>query len=87
MTTYTIEITDDYVVPIGELTTNEEYLDFVINKAAESYQRQYSTVTVEEGITAARKVYNASVTPLVVVEDIPAIVDIQATVVEEPPVV
>lgn len=58
--TYTIEISDDYAVPEGALTTNEAYLTFVMNKAAESYMHQYATANVEEGITAAREAYNAS---------------------------
>lgn len=60
MTTYTIEISDDYAVPEGALTTNEAYLTFVLNKAAESYRNQYAAANFEDGITAAREAYNAS---------------------------
>ena len=60
MTTYTIPVTDDYTPPEGAMTTNEAYMTFVMNRAAESYQVQYGTATVEDGITAAREAYNAS---------------------------
>ena len=59
--TYEIEISDDYVVPTGTIDSNEEYIDFVMNKAAESYKKQYDTKTSNDGITAARETYNASV--------------------------
>ena len=58
--TYTLTISDDYTPPQGALTTNEAYLTFVMNKAAESYRNQYAAANVEEGITAAREAYNAS---------------------------
>jgi hypothetical protein len=60
MTTYTITITDDYVTPEGPLDTNEAYLAFVLNMAAESYAKQYSAADKEAGITAAREAYNAA---------------------------
>ena len=52
--TYTIIITEDYVKPEEPFTTNEEYLTFVMNMAAQSYKTQYGTETLEDGITAAR---------------------------------
>jgi len=55
---YVVEISDEYVV--SAINTNEDYVNFVMNKAAESYQNQYGTSTVEEGITAAREAYIAS---------------------------
>ena len=60
MTTYTIPVADDYTAPEGALTTNTDYMTFVMNRAAESYMNQYGTATVEEGITAAREAYNAA---------------------------
>ena len=60
MTTYTIPVTDDYTAPEGAIETNEAYMTFVMNRAAESYMNQYGTATVEEGITAAREAYNAA---------------------------
>ena len=60
MATYSIPITDDYTPPEGALTTNEAYLTFVINRAAESYRHQYAAANVEAGIAAAREAYNAS---------------------------
>ena len=55
---YTINITDDYVVPEGPLTA-EQYVNFVMNNAAKSYQAQYKTDTVNEGVQAAADAYNA----------------------------
>lgn len=62
MTQYTISIVDSYVAPEGALT-KEQYVEFVMNKAAESYQRQYSTATTDDGVQAACDAYNATVTP------------------------
>ena len=59
MTQYTIEIVDGYVTPEGALT-KEQYVEFVMNKAAESYQIQYGTATTEDGIQAACTAYNAA---------------------------
>jgi hypothetical protein len=58
--TYTLNITDDYVTPDGPLDTNEAYLTFVLNRAAESYRNQYAAADFEAGITAAREAYNAA---------------------------
>lgn len=60
MTTYTIPVTDAYTPPEGAMTTNEVYMTFVMNRAAESYMNQYAAANVEAGITAARGAYNAS---------------------------
>lgn len=43
--------------------TDTEYLNFVLNRAAESYSRQYNTGTRAEGITAARLAHNATIPP------------------------
>ena len=59
---YNINVIDDYVVPAGPLTS-EQYVDFVMNRAAESYMKQYGTATVNEGIDAACAAYNASLPP------------------------
>lgn len=59
---YTINITDDYVVPEGPLTA-EQYVNFVMNNAAKSYQAQYKTATVNEGVQAACDAYNANLPP------------------------
>lgn len=59
-TDYTITIEDGYVVPEGPLLTNDDYVTFVMNMAAKSYEVQYGTATVDEGITAAREAYNVS---------------------------
>ena len=44
----------------GPFDTDEAYCQFVMSNAALSYQMQYSTATIDEGITAARNAYNAS---------------------------
>jgi hypothetical protein len=65
MTDYTIQVLDGYVVPEGPLDA-DQYVDFVMNRAAESYMAQYKTATVNEGIQAACDAYNAAlpVTPV-----------------------
>ena len=64
---YTIDIRDDYTVPAGPLTA-EQYVAFVMNRAAESYQAQYGTATVNEGVQAACDAYNAAL-PLAPTEE------------------
>ena len=59
-TDYTITIEDSYVVPESPLLTNDDYVTFVMNMAAASYQVQYGTATVDKGVTAAREAYNES---------------------------
>ena len=61
-TIYTITITDDYIVPPGALDA-AQYVDFVMNRAAQSYQLQYNTATTQEGIEAACAAYNAALPP------------------------
>lgn len=59
MSQYTINVSDTYVVPEGALT-KEQYVEFVMNMAAKSYQSQYGTQDVESGIQAACDTYNAA---------------------------
>ena len=59
MTDYAVQVTDGYVVPEGPLDA-AQYVNFVMNSAAESYMSQYKTVTVNEGIQAACDAYNAA---------------------------
>ena len=59
---YTINIVDDYVVPAGPLDA-KQYVEYVMNRAAESYKNQYQTATVNEGIDAACAAYNAALPP------------------------
>jgi hypothetical protein len=64
MTTYSITITADvYPQPTEPLDTNEAYLTFVLNRAAESYQTQYSAASKDAGVTAAREAFNAALPP------------------------
>ena len=58
-TEYTIAIDDAYVVPEGALT-KEQYVAFVMNKAAESYKNSYQTADFDSGIQAACDAYIAS---------------------------
>ena len=59
---YTIDIRDDYTPPEGPLSA-EQYVNFVMNNAAKSYQAQYKTDTVNEGVQAACDAYNANLPP------------------------
>lgn len=59
MSQYTINVNDAYQVPEGALT-KEQYVEFVMNMAAKSYQSQYNTQDVESGIQAACDAYNAA---------------------------
>lgn len=59
---YTINVSDDYVVPAGPLEA-KQYVEFVMNNAAKSYMGQYKTETVNEGIQAACDAYNAALPP------------------------
>lgn len=56
---YTINVTDDYIVPAGPLDS-KQYAEFVMNRAAESYKAQYGGATSQEGIEAACAAYNAA---------------------------
>jgi len=60
MTTYTVDVTTDVYPQPGEILTNEAYLQFVCNRAAESYQHQYGAASKDAGVTASREAYNAS---------------------------
>ena len=60
MTDYTVTIVADYTQPTTEITTDDDYVDMVMNMAALSYMAQYGVATPEEGIAAARAAYNAS---------------------------
>tara|TARA_R110000868_G_scaffold406518_1_gene687012 strand:+ start:716 stop:916 length:201 start_codon:yes stop_codon:yes gene_type:complete len=59
MTTYTIEVVENYTPPAGPLTA-DQYVDFVMNYAAKSYMSQYNVATPDEGIQAACDGYNAA---------------------------
>ena len=61
--TYQIEVSDSYTPPTGEITSDLDYVAFVMNMAARSYKTQYQTATVNEGISAARAAYNAALPP------------------------
>lgn len=55
----TINITDGYEPPAGPLTP-EQYVEFVMNRACESYRNQYGTEDVQIGLEAACAAYNDS---------------------------
>jgi hypothetical protein len=59
MTDYAIQIDDNYAPPAAPLDA-EQYVNFVMNRAAESYKVQYNTTTCDEGIQAACDAYNAA---------------------------
>lgn len=58
-TNFTLTIDDAYTAPEGELT-KDQYVVFVMNKAAESYKNGYGTADFESAIQAACDAYNAS---------------------------
>ena len=60
MSIYQINIDENYAVPEGKFLDSEAYVNFVMNKAAESYKKQYDTSTLEEAIFAALTAYNIS---------------------------
>jgi hypothetical protein len=64
MTDYIVTTVPAYVQPTTEITTNEDYVDMVMNMAALSYMAQYSVSTPDEGISAARAAFNASLPPV-----------------------
>jgi hypothetical protein len=68
MTDYAVQVTDSYVVPEGPLDATQ-YVNFVMNRAAESYMAQYGTATVNEGIQAACDAYNAAL-PVPIAEEL-----------------
>lgn len=57
---YTVTTVADYVQPTTPIATDGEYVNMVMNMAAQSYMNQYGTANVEDGITAARDAYNAA---------------------------
>ena len=61
MTEYTVTTVADYVQPTTAIATDEGYVDMVMNMAAKSYMAQYGAATPDEGITAAREEFNASI--------------------------
>ena len=60
MTEYTVQIVPDYVLPTTPIVDNAGYVDMVMNRAAQSYMVHFGLATPEEGITAAREEFNAS---------------------------
>lgn len=69
-TTYTVLVDDAYAVPEGPLTA-AQYVDFVMNRAAESYMKQYGAADVNAGIQAACDAYNAALPPAPALEPTP----------------
>lgn len=63
MAKYTLDVRDDYTPPEGEITSNAEYLNYVMHHVFESYKKQHNTQTFVEGITAARELYNSALEP------------------------
>lgn len=63
MSIYTVDVTPDvFPQPTAPLTA-AEYINFVVNRAAESYMSQYGSASKEEGIVAACDAFNASIPP------------------------
>jgi hypothetical protein len=72
MTEYTVSI--DKPEP-GPFDDNQGYLQFVDGNACLSYMNQYGAATPEEGLTAAREAYNASLPVEAPVADEPVVDD------------
>jgi hypothetical protein len=68
MSVYTVDVIPEVSPQPTEPLTNAQYIDWVVNRAAESYQTQYGAASKEAGITAAREAFNASI-PAPVVEE------------------
>ena len=58
-TEYTVIIDDSYVTPEGALD-KAQYVNMVMNKAAESYMKGYAAADFEAGIQSALDAYNAA---------------------------
>ena len=67
---YEINISDDYIPPAGPLDP-AQYVNMVMNRAAQSYQVQYKTATTQQGIEAACAAYNADLPPMPELESTP----------------
>lgn len=63
MTTYTVDVIPEVSPQPTSPLTKEQYIDWVVNRAAESYQSQYGTASKEDGIQAACDAFNASLPP------------------------
>jgi hypothetical protein len=57
---YQIDLIDTYTVPEGALT-KEQYVNFVMNLACQSYMKQYNAGDVEDGLAMAVMAYNSSI--------------------------
>lgn len=57
---YQIDLQDTYTVPEGALT-KEQYVNFVMNMACQSYMKQYNAANVEDGLAMAVMAYNSSI--------------------------
>lgn len=57
---YQIDLIDTYTVPEGTLT-KEQYVNFVMNLACQSYMKQYNAANVEDGLAMAVMAYNSSI--------------------------
>ncbi len=55
-----IELDAAFEAPTEPLATNADYVGFVMNMAAKSYMQQFGAATIEDGLTAAREAFNAS---------------------------
>lgn len=69
-TEYTVTISDDYTPPSGPLN-DSQYVNMVMNRAAQSYQAQYKTANTQQGIEAACAAYNADLPPMPELESKP----------------
>lgn len=63
----TLKTGADHVRPTAPIATNADYLAFVLGdvlaQALPSYRQQFGVETDEDGVTAAREAFNASLPP------------------------
>ncbi len=60
---YIVEVIPEVSPQPTEPLTKEQYIDWVVNRASESYMNQYSTASKEDGIQAACDAFNAAIPP------------------------
>lgn len=59
---FSVVIDDDYTAPAGHLSP-AQYVTYVMNMAARSYQSQYKSASALDGIDAACAAYNVALPP------------------------
>lgn len=61
--TFTVVVDDDYVAPKGPIKNDADYVNHVMNMAAQSYGNHPDAKSPLNGITVAREAANAALEP------------------------